>query len=125
MANGQPVTLTRRLHHTIASDSTTATSSSQVIGEPQSTNAGASAGPARLCACSIMSAARGRSKPTTGEQGSLQLALRADLDEHFVGLDHAQLAARLLLDHLEAGFEVEHLGGHALVAALRLLVLRA
>ena len=42
IASGQAVTLTRRLHHTIAIDSTTATISSQVIGLPHSTNAGAS-----------------------------------------------------------------------------------
>src|SRR6476659_4916607 len=48
--------------------------------------------------------------------------LRDDVDEDLVGLDHAQLHPRLLLDHLQAFLQVPHLGRELLVRVLRLHV---
>jgi hypothetical protein len=46
--------------------------------------------------------------------------LLGDLNEYFVGFDHAQFAARFFLDHFQAVFQVTHLSGQLVVAGLRL-----
>ena len=100
MASGQPSALTRMLQTTIAIDSTNATISSQVTGAPQTTKRRRAA------------ARRPRAAPFNG-------ARRASCDEDLVGLDHAELEARLLLDHLEAFLEVADLGRELVVALAR------
>src|SRR4051794_29821920 len=99
MASGQPSGSTRMLHTTIAIASTKATTSTQVTGAPHSVKAGANSGCIH-CSRSVMgSAFRGR-----------------HLDVDLVRLDHAELEARLLLDHLQAFLQVADLGDQALVA---------
>ena len=51
----------------------------------------------------------GRSRPAAGRRSRRETSSAGgrDLDQDLVGLDHAELAARLLLDHLEAFLQVD------------------
>src|ERR1035437_1865356 len=95
MASGQPQCSSRILKPTIASARTKATISSQVVGEPQSENAGAK----------------------KSMENELRL-VRCELDEDLVGLDHAELAARLFFDHLQSFFQVAYFRTEAFVGEL-------
>src|SRR5262249_38426790 len=86
------------LQKTMLSASATATISSHVVGVPQAVKAGA----------------KNHSITTSSSL--------ADVHEDLVGLDHAQLAARLLLDHLQAFLQVAHFIGQAVIGLLGLHV---
>src|SRR5438105_1324356 len=91
------------LNTTIATASTNARPSSQVMSEPQTFNAGTNSG-CRYCSIASM---------------ATLFARRGDLHQDLVGLDHAELEARLLLDHFQAFLEVAHFGGQLLIACAR------
>src|SRR5580698_2192024 len=100
---------------TITSASTKAMSSSVEIDVPQSVNAGAIA-PVISCRSSGINAS------TAAVPAALRLGGRwraRHLHQNLVGLDHAELEARFLLDHLEAFLQVAHLGVELRVARLR------
>src|SRR6478735_8515213 len=65
----------------------------------------------------MVSATPGRRPPRAAAS-----LLRDDVDEDLVGLDHAQLHPRLLLDHLQAFLQVAHLGRELVVGMLGLHV---
>src|SRR4051812_4443600 len=48
--------------------------------------------------------------------------VRLELEQHFVVLDHAGLAARALLDCFEPGFQIAHIGVERFVSRLELFV---
>src|SRR5882724_11292361 len=135
MAQGQPSGLTRMLHTTIASESTNATSSSQVTGEPQSVKALANQG-CSVCSKAVIgmglsrrrAAPRRLSAPLGGRNavtwGPTFLALgRRNLDVDLVRLDHAQLETRFLFDHFQAFFQVADLGRQSVIARVGRFVL--
>ena len=105
MASGQPSGLTRMLQPTIATASSERDDLEPGDRRAPGAKAIASSGAG---SSDVHRASRQRSAPWR------------ELDEDLVGLDHAQLVARLLLDHLEAFLQVAHFGGELLVALLRL-----
>src|SRR6218665_1256468 len=107
------------LRTTIAIASAKATTSSRVTGPPKTTAAGANSGcSAAISASIIIIVAAGG-----GVRGASSSTLGRDLHQDLVGLDHAELEARLLLDHLQPFLQVAHLGFEPLVARARRIVL--
>ena len=106
MASGQPSGLTRMLNDRPSpARARRPTSSSQVTGAPHSVKAAANSGRSACSSVSISGARRTRSA-----------LRRGDLHEDLVGLDHAELEAGLLLDHLQAFLQVAHFGQQLRVA---------
>ena len=99
MASGQPQWISRMLQPTMASASTTAVISSQLVGEPQS----------------------GEGVARTGIQasGERYFAIWTKIS---LGLTMPSSDAGLFLDHLQAFLQVAHLGGQPFVGLLRLRV---
>src|SRR5436190_22262429 len=103
MANGQPSGLTLRLQPTMATPSKAPAGSAVLALARPKDRAGAFSRATRLS--SSCASRRRRSAP------------RRDLHEDLVGLDHAEVQARLFLDHFEPVLEIAHLGIELLVAA--------
>ncbi|KAI1692157.1 hypothetical protein Ddc_23788 [Ditylenchus destructor] len=113
------------LQITIQIASPKATSSSQLMGLPSAVKAGASA---MAIAASIdvitewKRAGNGPIRAPSSTACGTRRISATQRDEDLVRLDHAQLHARLLLDHLEAFAQVEQLGLQLRVARAGLLV---
>src|SRR5450830_375065 len=101
MASGQPQWISRILQATMASARPNATTSSQLVEAPQSSNA-------------VVNRASMKKRRRSQQAGRLF----GDLDEDLVGLDHAQLDAGTFFDHGQPLLEVVDLGGELVVDAL-------